>query len=244
MDLSFDTHTARTSSEVPLFASAGALRPAPDDLRVLDSLWMPVIVLNGERLVRYRNPAARELMRRTRHLRVTAGRLGCPSPSDQRALVRALEDVLSSASGGASDPGWRRSICLRPDVECQPLVAAISRSDTRAAGGAAAGEPAAVIVVHLTSDRTEVDPEILRHAFGLTPSESRVAVMLARGDALRDVASRRGVSLETVRSQLRAVFEKTGTRRQADLIRLLAELSAHSAPPIGVQDEARSAPGS
>src|SRR3569833_1476201 len=63
---------------------------------------------------------------------------------------------------------------------------------------------------------------LLAGLFDLTPAEAAVARGIASGDSIPEFAKRNGVSPETVRTQLRAVFEKTGTRRQVDLVRLLA----------------------
>ena len=68
---------------------------------------------------------------------------------------------------------------------------------------------------------------LLAGLFDLTPAEAAVARGIASGDSIPQFAKRNGVSPETVRTQLRAVFEKTGTRRQVDLVRLLA-----SAAPV------------
>jgi DNA-binding CsgD family transcriptional regulator len=56
----------------------------------------------------------------------------------------------------------------------------------------------------------------------LTPAEGRVAALIAQGIAPERAAERLGVSRETVRNQLRAVFAKTGTHRQSELVALLA----------------------
>jgi DNA-binding CsgD family transcriptional regulator len=64
--------------------------------------------------------------------------------------------------------------------------------------------------------------------YGLTPAERRLAVQLASGLSLRQSADRLGVSYQTARSQLKLVFAKTGTSRQAALVALLARL-----PPPG-----------
>jgi DNA-binding NarL/FixJ family response regulator len=59
--------------------------------------------------------------------------------------------------------------------------------------------------------------------YGLTAAETRLASMLMEGLALEQIATRLGVSRNTLRSQLRQIFRKTGTRRQAELVsRLLA----------------------
>lgn len=63
---------------------------------------------------------------------------------------------------------------------------------------------------------------LLSGLFDLTPAEAAVARGIAGGASIPEFAKQNGVSPETVRTQLRAVFEKTGTRRQVDLVRLLA----------------------
>ena len=57
--------------------------------------------------------------------------------------------------------------------------------------------------------------------FQMTPAEARLACLLADGASLDECAIQLGVSRNTARSQLQAVFAKTGTRRQGDLVRLL-----------------------
>ncbi len=61
----------------------------------------------------------------------------------------------------------------------------------------------------------------LREAFGFTATEAGLALDLADGLAAVDCAGLRGVSVHTVRSQLRALFIKTGLSRQAELVSLL-----------------------
>jgi DNA-binding CsgD family transcriptional regulator len=63
--------------------------------------------------------------------------------------------------------------------------------------------------------------EVLRTLYGLTPAECRVALLLADGHAPRKIADMVGVTDNTVRSQIKSIFAKTGVKRQAELIRLL-----------------------
>ena len=66
----------------------------------------------------------------------------------------------------------------------------------------------------------------LERIFGLTPAEARLAILLARGATTTEVAATQGGSVATVRTQLASIFGKTHTRRQAELVILLARLSA------------------
>jgi DNA-binding CsgD family transcriptional regulator len=58
--------------------------------------------------------------------------------------------------------------------------------------------------------------------FGLTPAEAKLSVEISRGKSPTDIACLNGVSIATVRSQLAAVFAKTQTSRQTELVGLLA----------------------
>jgi DNA-binding CsgD family transcriptional regulator len=55
----------------------------------------------------------------------------------------------------------------------------------------------------------------------MTGAEAALAAALANGSRLAEHASRRGVSISTVRTQLKKCFRKTATRRQVELIRLI-----------------------
>jgi DNA-binding CsgD family transcriptional regulator len=68
----------------------------------------------------------------------------------------------------------------------------------------------------------QIDSGVLQGLFDLTVAEARVAKGIVGGDTLDDLAERHGLGRETVRSQLKGVMAKTGTRRQVDLVRLLA----------------------
>jgi DNA-binding CsgD family transcriptional regulator len=80
------------------------------------------------------------------------------------------------------------------------------------------------VILLLTDLRSPLRPEATQFsaAFGLTAAEAKLAAKLASGVGIDAAASSLGVSRETARSQLKAVFAKTNTRRQAELAGLLA----------------------
>jgi len=67
--------------------------------------------------------------------------------------------------------------------------------------------------------------ELVQSLFDLTPAEARVARSLTAGQTVENIASIGGVSLNTVRSQLRCVLEKTGCHRQAEVVALLSGIA-------------------
>ena len=58
--------------------------------------------------------------------------------------------------------------------------------------------------------------------YNLTPSEAQVAISLANGHSIDEIANASHHSAHTIRSQLKSVFRKTGVSRQSELIKLLA----------------------
>ena len=62
---------------------------------------------------------------------------------------------------------------------------------------------------------------MIRRTYGLTPGEARLVTALVAGGSLADIAERHGLSVQTLRSQLKSVFAKTGARTQAQLMRLV-----------------------
>lgn len=69
------------------------------------------------------------------------------------------------------------------------------------------------------------NPYMLQRMFGLTVAETRLAMLLAQGEVPMEIARSRHLSRTTVRSQLAAIFAKTQTRRQAQLVSLLTRVA-------------------
>jgi DNA-binding CsgD family transcriptional regulator len=66
---------------------------------------------------------------------------------------------------------------------------------------------------------------LLREAFCLTQAEARVAQALAGGRRLKAVASELGITHETVRAHLKAIFGKTGVNHQTELVIILDRMA-------------------
>jgi len=85
-------------------------------------------------------------------------------------------------------------------------------------------ETIAIILLDLDV-HPEPSPRTLQRLFGFTAAETQLAVELARGHNLLDIARARRLSRTTVRSQLASLFVKTQTRRQAVLVALLGRVA-------------------
>jgi DNA-binding CsgD family transcriptional regulator len=84
---------------------------------------------------------------------------------------------------------------------------------------------ALVLMLIDPEDCPEPSDAILQQVFGMTRAESRIATRLICGESLQEIASESGVTIGTVRSQVKALFAKTGTHRQAELVALLTRIA-------------------
>lgn len=66
---------------------------------------------------------------------------------------------------------------------------------------------------------------LLARLFRLTPTEATLACKLVQGRRLEEIAAEHGVRITTARTQLQALFSKTDTKRQAELVRLLTPVT-------------------
>jgi DNA-binding CsgD family transcriptional regulator len=85
-----------------------------------------------------------------------------------------------------------------------------------------ASRAVAAIFVSQAAAPLKLPADAVALLYQLTPAETRVAELLAKGETLAAIAGRLGSSPHTVRTHLNRVFDKTGCHRQADLVRLLS----------------------
>ncbi|MFE1602930.1 helix-turn-helix transcriptional regulator [Methylobacterium sp. ID0610] len=109
-----------------------------------------------------------------------------------------------------------------PRPEAPPLV--LHAAPLAGAAGDLFQRGKAVILVTDPQDGLRPGEALLRQAYRLTSAEARLAHDLADGADLASVAAAHGITVATARTQLKAVFAKTGTHRQPELVALLARL--------------------
>jgi DNA-binding CsgD family transcriptional regulator len=149
-------------------------------------------------------------------VRVVGQRLLAVDPSEQAVLDRAVASALASAA--------------------RPAVARLTASNSRryflqvvpVPGGAARRifRSAAALAILIGGDRLlpgcRLDTSIVRDTFGFTDREADVAALLAEGLDVSAICQELRIGRGTVRTHLKGIFEKTGTRRQAEFVALVS----------------------
>jgi len=82
----------------------------------------------------------------------------------------------------------------------------------------------AILVITDTDAVHSAATATFRDVFDLTPAETRLAVAIATGKDLETFATERQLSRQTLRNQLKSIFLKTGTNRQAQPAVMLSTL--------------------
>ena len=85
--------------------------------------------------------------------------------------------------------------------------------------------PAALVVVHEAGAPSVLLDSVMRNLYGLTPAETRLVARLATGEGLPEASRQMRIRHETARTQLKAIFLKTGCTSQAQLTHLLTRLA-------------------
>ena len=176
-----------------------------------------VVVARGRRPV-YSNSAADRILRSDDGLRIRKGRIEAATPRAdaqlRHSIVRALDPDGLDIWGGSFT-------CGRPSGRRSYIVHVLPIDQTTVASP----EDGRVVVIIVDPERQPEPPDALvRCLYGLTKCEAQIALMVTRAEGLKPIADELSVSLTTVKTHLRHIFEKTGTHRQAELVRLLLTL--------------------
>lgn len=237
-------HDANHSAYLSLLTNQDARDPQPDQQRMLDRITphlvrasqmanmveglklqlqtrqllqeqhaTPLWLVNGEGRVLFCNTAAEQRLGEPGFpLRQRNDRLSLSLPGlELLALIRQ-----ACGRVGPARPGWGRL----PGVEPAQLLVTPVRAEARF--NLIHQQPLALVTLLDARPRAE----LLTELFQFTPAECRLAEILAQGHAPERCAQLLDVSLNTVRTQLRALFGKTGTQRQAELVGLLTRLGS------------------
>ena len=179
----------------------------------LDLIGLPAAVLSRDLRVLSANPRLEAMMPS-----VVMDRRQRVALADQNAdslLAEALMRLqLPAGAGGVG------SIPIPACEDRPPYIVHVV--PMRRAANEVFYNAAAMLVVTAVVPADVPTAEVLQGLFDLTPAEARVARRIAERQTIESIAATLGISRETVRTQLKAVLAKTGTRRQGDLAALLA----------------------
>ncbi len=213
-------------------AALGARGDAAEE--ALDHAPFGVILVDAGGRVLFLNAPAEAVVAAADGLTVSNGALSAATAGETRALARLVADAAATGAGAGTSAGGAMALSRPSSSSPLAVLVAPLRGQLPVP---AERRPAAVVFLAAPERCAPVAGRRLVELFGLSPAEAQLAVALLAGKRLRQIAAERSVQLPTVRNQLRAVLAKTGTARQADLVRLLATLPAAPGAAPGPQSK-------
>ena len=206
---------------IDIHAEFSRLRMQQDTLmKGLDRLVIGLILYDRNAHAVYINPTAKAIIKSHPALALNDDELILIAADDNRNLHQT---ILDTARIDPED-SWKQSVAIgitHPDVVAPlpllvtPMHAHLLTSDLDYEG--------ARVAVFLSDPNLQQPISIpnLVSVYGLTPSEAQVAISMANGHSIENIANTSNHSTHTIRSQLKSTFRKTGVSRQSELIKLL-----------------------
>jgi len=145
-------------------------------------------------------------------LTATGGRIAAGTAEATRRIIRLAEHF-------AQEPGASPEVAALDDDDDGSLVALPIPEQPLAA----LTMPAFTAVTRLPRSLDNRHAKLLAELHGLSDSEAQLALALARGRTIAEAATAQRLTLETARNYSKKLYAKTGTRGQADLVRLVLD---------------------
>jgi DNA-binding CsgD family transcriptional regulator len=190
---------------------------------LLDRSSAAIFLLDSVGRVVFMNRAAKAVQALEDGLRLSAAGLRLTAaPEDEQLQALIGQAVIASRRATSAPAGVMR--VSRPSGRRSYAVWVVSLA--RVPSALTLFRPAVCVLVSDPERPLCPSPQHLKTLFDMTEAEARLAVLLADGEPLRRAAGHLGITYGTARSRLTQLFEKTSTRSQGELIRLLLTVLA------------------
>ncbi len=179
----------------------------------LNDLQTGVIYVDSELHIYFINQSAHNILTSASELDIQQGRLSGETP----LVINRLRQLASKVASQNSITNLVEVMSISRGASIVPLELLIAPIVSQDAIGTYQ-QPTVVLFLFDRAATTNAAEEVLARLYRLTPSEARLAKLIAQGISLKDAAITLGISTGTARTHLNHVFKKTGTHRQANLV--------------------------
>ena len=186
---------------------------------LLDNSRIGVLHLDRRGKIIEVNDRARSILRHGDGLSDRDGVLGALNPDDQRHLEGLVAGALPTAAVTVSG-----SMLLARPSGLPPFVVHVKPVGVHQPDYGARHIAALALIVEPGS-QPRIDPGLVARTLGLTPMESQVAVWLAEGKSVRDMAEATGRTQGSIYWHLKQIYQRLPVSRQVDLVRLVLSIA-------------------
>jgi DNA-binding CsgD family transcriptional regulator/PAS domain-containing protein len=185
----------------------------------LDGLSAAMFLVDANGRIVHANAAGHAVLCADDYLKAAGGRLiACEPCADQ-----TLHETFAAAGDGDAAVGTKGiAVPLLARDGSRHVAHVLPLTSGMRSGAAKSYAAVAALFVQKASLDAPSPPEAIAKAYRLTPTELRVLLAIVEVGGVPEVAETLGVAAVTVKTHLGRVFAKTGTHRQADLVKLIA----------------------
>lgn len=194
-------------------------------LAALDHVEVGLCVALQDGNIVVHNAEAERILSDKDGLCIANGKLFCQESEQNSRLQRAIEQTSQTAAGVNTTHELLFSIERKSNKESVLIEVAPLRDYGEELERNLNG---ALITLIDPSNTRPFSVERAASAYKLTEAEAAVCDLLVQGDTASEMADKRNVSQETIRSQIKSIYRRTNCRRRSDLIRLVLKTT----PPI------------
>lgn len=188
-------------------------------LEMVDHIPTGIIVTNEDGNIKHVNATALEISDRKDGLSLTRNSITLARQEENADLHLAISKAVRSAREGNIISGHPLTVTRSEVGEGYPLMVSTLWGNHIKLGLGVLDDPMAVIFITDPDRPQDAPAELLQRLYGLTPSEARLLESLVAGNTVEETANLAGVTKNTARKQLKTIFQKTDTNRQASLIK-------------------------
>jgi DNA-binding CsgD family transcriptional regulator len=185
---------------------------------VLDRLPLGVILVDAGGRVISMNRSASDIAKRADGLQVDGGGICRAEGAKERAR---LADMIARAANSEPGPSAQKAGAMRIPRPSQLRPLSILVAPLTGKGPRQGRRGSAVLYVRDPESPHTTSAAVLADAYGLTASEAKLLQALIQGKRLEDMARDFKVTINTLRTHLKSIFRKTGTKRQSELLSLV-----------------------
>lgn len=200
-------------------------------LAALERLPSGMLLFGRDGDVVFANCAAQSMLDQEDGLRLRS-RSGMRDSADLLAEGANLQNLLDEAIREAVTPDifstrhFSRAVAVPRPSGKSPFALNFSSLPAQNEFGVGSDSPRAIAFLSDSATPVRLNVDLLKSTYGLTAAEIRTAELVAEGCGLEEVAAQLDVSVNTVKTQLRHIYDKTGTNNRAKLVKLLLALAS------------------
>ncbi|MEH6592905.1 MAG: helix-turn-helix transcriptional regulator [Halioglobus sp.] len=184
----------------------------------INHMSLACIILDENRQVMRTNSGADRILERGEAIGIRGNKLHLSTRQKSQDLQAAIGETLAAQRSGEFDMARVMAVPLSLD---SPGLGLVLKPVPRSDWFEGQSGPSVVIFISDPEQALSTSAEALRTLFELTAAEAKLSLLLAEGNSLDQVANQLGISTNTGRAHLRAIFAKTGVTQQTQLVSLI-----------------------